>query len=93
MIEYTDSALGRGAMSFIDAFILMLVLGALSHTFHTSWAHWLALSYWQALLIQWASVCLFPGNEYPVGIKRRPFLQRFNDIRKSERGKSDDDIN
>lgn len=78
MIEYSKSH-SRSLMSFLDAFFLMILLGWLSGTIHASWAHSIALTYWQCLLIMWISICIIPGNEYPIRIARPSWLERFNE--------------
>lgn len=84
MIEYSKYH-SRTLMSFVDAFILMLLLGALSHTLHFSWAHYIALSYWQSLLVMWVSICIIPGAEYPVRIAKPSWLETFNENLKAAR--------
>ena len=87
MIEYSKSH-SRSLMSFVDAFILMLLLGWLSGTLHYSWAHVIALTYWQCLLIMWISICIIPGNEYPIRIARPSWLERFNEQLKTARAEA-----
>lgn len=84
MIEYSKYH-SRTLMSFVDAFILMLLLHWLSGTIHASWAHDIALTYWQSLLVMWVSICIIPGAEYPVRIAKPSWLETFNENLKAAR--------
>lgn len=75
----------RVVVSFSDAFILMLVLGGLAHQLHIPQ---LAVGYWTAWLIMAVSICVLPGNEYPVRIANAGRFERWAEERKARRSGS-----